>query len=372
MAAGFCSMLNLYAPQAILPTLARIFHASPVGVGLTITATTLGVAVFGPFAGAAADRFGLKRAIVVSLLALAVPTIASGLSTSLDQLIVTRFLQGLFMPAAFAASLGYVAQEWTASDVSRVMSLYVTGNLAGGFAGRFFGGVAATYADWHWAFFGLAAINIAGAAIVWICLPSPSRPAPRFGLGQSLFAIAGHLRNRRLLAVYAVGFNVLFALVDIFTYVNFHLGSPPFSMGPTALGLVFCVYLVGIAVTPAAGRWIGRIGQRQALLAAAGAASLGLAVTLIPSVPVIIFGLALFCSSVFVCQAAATSRIGRVAGEHRSSAAGLYLTFYYGGGALGAVLPGYAYGALGWTGCVGLAIAIQIVVATTAYRLWAD
>src|SRR5262249_47049595 len=77
-----------------------------------------------------------------------------------------------------------------------------------------------------------------------------------------------------------------------------------------------------------------------------------------------------FCSSIFVTQAASTNRIGVVAGEHRASAAGLYLTFYYTGAGIGAVLPGYAYAAWGWIGCVLIAVLIQAVMAGRAAGPW--
>ncbi|MBV9782521.1 MAG: MFS transporter [Acidisphaera sp.] len=370
--AGFCALLNMYAPQAILPTLAASFHASPVGVGLTITATTLATALCAPFAGAIADRVGRKRAIVVGLSALAVPTALSGFSASLNELILTRFLQGLLMPAAFAASIGYIGEEWDRARVGRVTSFYISATVGGGFAGRFAGGLAADFADWHWTFFLLAAMNLAGAALVWRLLPEPRRFVRGGGLGQAIGAIIGHLRNRRLLSAYCVGFNVLFGLVTLFTYVNFHLAAPPYRLNAAELGLVFCVYLVGIGVTPVAGRWIDRIGQRRTLLLSTLTAAIGGALTLLAPLAAIIAGLAVFCCGTFVSQSVATSYVGIAAGSSRSSAAGLYLTFFYAGGAIGAWLPGYAWEHAGWAACVGLAMAVQGVVAAIALLLWRD
>ena len=66
----------------------------------------------------------------------------------------------------------------------------------------------------------------------------------------------------------------------------------------------------------------------------------GLLVTLTPSVPVVVAGLALTCSGVFVAQAATASAMGLAAGPAKGSAAGLYATFYYAGGACGSFVPG--------------------------------
>jgi predicted MFS family arabinose efflux permease len=368
--AGLCALINLYAPQAILPLLAVQFRASPAQVAGTISATTLAVAIFAPFVGALADRLGRKRMILAGLVGLAVPTLLSGLASTLNQLILTRFLQGMVVPAVFTASLGYVGEEWERSAVGRTMSLYVAATVLGGFLGRFVVGLAAEYADWHRAFFLLASINLLGAAIVWQCLPPPRRASRPAEWHQMLRGMAAHLRNRRLLSAYLVGFSVLFSLVTLFTYVNFHLAAPPFGLTPGALGLVFCVYLVGIVVTPFSGQAIERFGQSRVLLLAAALAAIGAALTLVPALPLIMLGLCLFSSAIFVSHASATSYIGLVSGANRSSAAGLYLTFYYIGGGLGALLPGLLWTRFGWPACVGLAIAAQAVVALVAIRLW--
>ena len=49
--AGFCTFLDLYATQPLLPQLRHIFHASEAAVSLTVTATTLSVALAAPFVG---------------------------------------------------------------------------------------------------------------------------------------------------------------------------------------------------------------------------------------------------------------------------------------------------------------------------------
>jgi predicted MFS family arabinose efflux permease len=373
-AAGFCSLVNLYAPQAILPTLAEKFHASPAAVASTISATTLAVAVCAPFAGVLADRWGRKRVMLLGLVGLAVPTVLSALASTLLQLIATRFLQGIFVPAVFTAALGFVSEEWDRATVGRAMSLYVSANVLGGFFGRMAIGLAADYANWQWGFMLLGVLNLAGAGLVWRCLPPPRKVARREGDARAsapmLRGMAAHLRNRRLLSAYLVGFDVLFCLVTVFTYMNFHLAAPPFGLSPAALGLVFCVYLVGSAVTPFSGRWIDRLGQRRVVLLAVGAAALGALATLPAWLPSFVFGLCLFCSASFVSHAAATSYVGLAAGAQRSSAAGLYLSFYYGGGAVGAVLPGLAWSQFGWPGCVALVVGMQAAVAIVAARLW--
>ena len=181
-----------------------------------------------------------------------------------------------------------------------------------------------------------------------------------------------HLRNPELLATYAVGFEVLFCLVGTFTYVSFYLADRPFFLGPTALASIFAVYLLGVVITPFAGHIIDRVGHRKALIGAVTMSAIGMSLTLIHWVPAVIAGLALEASGVFACQSAASSHVGKAAREAKSTAAGLYVSFYYFGGFVGSVLPGIFWRQAGWPGCVAIILCIQGLMVLIVGKFWRD
>src|SRR6267143_2895752 len=113
--AGFMAFLDLYATQPLLPLLTRVFNATHVAVSLTVTATTVAVALGAPVVGRLAGLIGRKRGIVGSSLGLALATGLAATSTSLPQLIFWRFVQGLFTPGVFAITLAYIHDEWPPS-----------------------------------------------------------------------------------------------------------------------------------------------------------------------------------------------------------------------------------------------------------------
>ena len=76
--AGFCAFVTLFAPQPLLPMLAREFRVSAAAISLVVTASTLAVAMAAPLAGVVADRFGRKRVIVPAAFLLAVANAAGG------------------------------------------------------------------------------------------------------------------------------------------------------------------------------------------------------------------------------------------------------------------------------------------------------
>ncbi len=367
--AGFCAFLTLYAPQPLLPLLSAAFRAPASAVVWVITASTMAVAMAAPFAGMVADRFGRKRVIVPAAFLLALPTLLSGFSGSLGQLVFWRFWQGVFTPGIFAVIVAYINDEWK-EGAGSAMASYVTGTVLGGFCGRMLAALMAAHGSWRRPFFVLAGLEVLGAVAMWAWLPPDRKIAQKRRRVSGVRSMATHLRNPQLLATYAVGLCAFFTLVGSFTYVNFYLAAPPFRLSTTELGLVFSVYLVGAAITPFAGRVIDRLGHRFALTVAFTGAIGGILLTLCQSTHMVMAGLALCCTGAFIAQSSASSYIGLVTREARAAAVGLYVMFYYVGGSLGAAVPGFLWSRGGWTACVALIAGVQVMTIALALLFW--
>lgn len=370
--AGFATFLNLYATQPLLPEFRQLFAASELMVSLTVSGSVLAVALTAPLLGMIADALGRKRVIIAAMLGLAVMTTLAATASNLSQLILWRFLQGVFVPGVIAVAMAYISEEVPSHIVGSTMSIYITGAVVGGFSGRFLTGLIAHQWGWRVPFVALGALTLAGALVTWRFLPRAKKFVRQSDRAASLRSVRMHLANYQLLATCAVGFSVLFCMVAAFTYVNFYLADEPFNLGPAALGFIFSVYLIGAAITPAAGRLLDRVGYRKAIMAAAGIIAAGMLLTLIRSVPVIVVGLTLGATGVFICQAAASSNVGKAARSARSSAAGIYVSLYYFGGCMGSILPGFFWKQAGWPGCVAIIIGMQLLTVLIAFRLGKD
>jgi MFS transporter, YNFM family, putative membrane transport protein len=370
--AGSAAFLNLYATQPLLPLLARSFGATAFDVGLTITAPTVAIAFTAPLIGRLADRIGLRRVIVASVWTLMVATALAATAGSLQQLIFWRFVQGIATPGIFASTIAYIHEVWPATHAGRATAAYMSGTVLGGFTGRALGGVVADDLGWQASFVALAILTagVAAALSTWL----PPEPAPEARHHAPQLRAAGSLgdlmRNRRLVATCAVGFCILFTQVAMFTYVTFHVAAPPYGLSTVALGWLFVVYLVGAAVMPFSGRWIDRYGHRAGMAAAMSIGAAGSLMTLAPWLAMIIVGLALCATGVFIAQATASSYIGAVTTQDRALAVGLYSTFYYAGGSVGAVLPAALWTRGGWSGCVALIAVVQAVGLLLAFTQW--
>jgi predicted MFS family arabinose efflux permease len=216
-------------------------------------------------------------------------------------------------------------------------------------------------------FYVFAALNIAGAALVFFSLQSARLAPAVVGPAPSPFARLGaHFAVPCLRACFGIGFCVLFAFIGAFTYVNFVLAKAPIALAPMALGLVYLVFLPSMVTTPIAGRIANRFGPRPAFWCSLGLAGLGLPLVLIPNLPAIVVGLTLLGVGTFFAQAVATGFVGRAAKQDRAAASGIYLAAYYLGGLAGAFVLGQVFDRIGWPATVagvGLALLAAAVLA---------
>jgi MFS transporter, YNFM family, putative membrane transport protein len=337
------AFLSLYAPQAILPLLADEFDATPGQVGATMTTCTIAVAIIAPFSGALADVLGRKRVIAAAMLLLALPTAMVALTPDLTQLLAWRFAQGLLIGPIMAVTIAYIGREWPPAEATAVTGIYTAAVGIGGFLGRFLTGVLAEWVGWRGAFLVNAALSLLCAVGAMVLLAPERRSTRASSMTAALGQMLKHLRNPRLLAVYTIGFGVLFNMIAIFTYINFHLAAAPYALSPSLLGSIFVVYLLGTLVLPLTGRAVAFFGRRRFVICVLATWIVGMGMTLAPPLPLIILGLALSVVCGFYTQATSTSYVVILAREGPSAASGLYFTSFYVGGSVGAALGGLAW-----------------------------
>jgi YNFM family putative membrane transporter len=364
--AGFCTFLNLYSPQALLPMLSREFGVGAADISTIMAASTLAIALTAPFTGAVADVLGRKRVITAAM-----PMIGVAFASDVQALIVWRFIQGLLLPPIFAVTVAYIGDEWPPAQVAGIAGVYIAGSSLGGFSGRFVPGVLGDLFGWRAAFLALAALSFLGAIMVGLLLPREKRFVRSNGLSASARQMLRHLKDPQLLATYAIGFGVLFNFIAVFTYVSFHLAAPPYRFSSTLLGLIFVTYLAGTMIAPMTGWVMAGLGRRRFLLAVIAAWAGGALLTLLTPIAAIIAGLTFCAGCGMLCQTISTGYVTEIAKEGRSSAVGLYVTSFYAGGSMGAFLPGLAWDWGGWPAAIAMVLAMlatMALIATLAYR----
>jgi MFS transporter, YNFM family, putative membrane transport protein len=367
---AFLTVVDLFATQAILPSLVEVYHATPAAMGVAVNASTLGMAIAGIVMAFLSRRIERRRGVLLSLMLLSIPTALLALAPSLAVFAGLRVIQGLFMASAFTLTLAYLSENCSAEDTAGAFAAYITGNVASNLFGRLMAAALVHHAGVAANFYVFALLNMAGALLVYVSLHRTS-PAAAQGAApsSSLTLWRTHLSNPPLRATFAIGFCILFAFIGTFTYVNFVLVRAPFAISMMSLGLVYFVFLPSIATTLGAGAAVRRWGTRATLWGALVLAAIGLPLLVVPDLGVVLLGLVLVGIGTFFAQATATGFIGRAATADRGSASGIYLASYFFGGLIGAAVLGQVFDRFGWTACVAGVGASLALAAWLAARL---
>jgi predicted MFS family arabinose efflux permease len=365
---SFLTLVDLFAAQAILPSLAAAYRVGPAAIALAVNACTFGMAAAGVAVALLSHRIDHRRGIIASLTLLAIPTLLLALQPSLPVFAALRVAQGVFMSSAFTLTMAYLGERSCPNMLSGALAAYVTGNVASNLLGRLMSSALVDHFGLTANFLVLAGLNLSGALLVFAALEKAgAMMAPAAGSDgmERSGAWLDHLKNPALLAVFGMGFLILFAFIGAFSYVNFVLVRAPLSLNQMSIGFVYFVFVPSLLFTPLAGRFATSVGPVLALRLAFGLAIAALPLLLVPYLGGVLLGLALFAVGTFGAQAIATGLVGRLASANRGAASGLYLASYYLGGLAGTAILGRIFDIWGWPAtvaalCGSLAVALLL------------
>jgi YNFM family putative membrane transporter len=357
---AFLTVVDLFATQAILPSLTRAYGVTPAAMGFAVNASTMGMAVAGLAVALFSHWIDRRLGILVSLALLAIPTALLAIAPDLTTFTILRIVQGLCMASAFSLTLAYLGEQCSAMDAGGAFAAYITGNVASNLIGRLVAAGVVDHFGLAWNFYFFAALNLAGAALVYFTIGKTPPMGHAGTAGSSSLAIlSGHFRNGPLRAAFGIGFCILFAFIGTFTYVNFVLVREPLSLERMELGFVYFVFLPSIFTTLLAGGLVNRLGTRLTLWSALTVAVLGLPLLLLPNLQAVLIGMVLVAIGTFFAQATATGFVGHAATSERGAASGIYLASYFFGGLVGTAVLGQLFDRFGWIACVvGIALAL--------------
>jgi MFS transporter, YNFM family, putative membrane transport protein len=360
---AFLTVIDLFATQAILPTLAHAYNVSPAAMGFAVNASTMGMVMAGLGVSLFAQRIDRRLGILVSLALLSIPTALLAVAPDLTTFTVLRIAQGLCMASAFTLMLAYLGEECSAMDAGGAFAAYITGNVASNLIGRLISAGIADYLGLASNFYFFAILNLTGAVLVYFTVAKAAPMEQMEPVRRSPFAAwLEHLHNPQLRAAFGIGFCILFAFIGTFTYVNFVLVRPPLSLGPMEFGFVYFVFAPSVVTTLLAGGVVNRWGTRPVSWASLALAGIGLPLLLLPNLAAVLLGMILIGVGTFFAQATATGFVSRAATTDRGAASGTYLASYFSGGLVGTAVLGQVFDRIGWPACVG-GIGLSLAVA---------
>lgn len=280
---GFIFGLNMAGISGAVNSIRDLFDLSDGGIGLVVSALTIGCLAGALFTGALADRFGRRKVFLIVALLFIVS--AAGCALSTDPLLLAGFrvLAGLAVGADSVVGPMYLSEIAPAARRGRLVSCQQFAITIGILAAYGIDFMLLPLADsWRWmlavpAFFGVA-------FFVLICLFLPE--SPRWNPAGKQTAAGGGVGSAALFRGrmgYVVALGTVLAAMQQITGINAVINYAPIIFqktgvgGSTALLQASLVGAVNLLATVVAIGLVDRVGRRTLLVwgAAGMVASLG-------------------------------------------------------------------------------------------------
>jgi MFS transporter, YNFM family, putative membrane transport protein len=369
--AGFTTFSLLYSVQPLLPLFAAEFHVGAAASALSLSLATGALAFAILCAGALSESMDRKRLMFASMAMAAVLNLIASVVPSWHGMLVARAIEGLVLGGVPAVAMAYLAEEIHPKGLGRAMGQYVGGTAFGGMMGRVGVSVLSDAFGWRPALFIVSVLGLAAAIGFWFLLPPSRHFVRRTGvkLSEHVAAWRGHLTHPMLPLLFAMGFLMMGMFVAVYNYAGFRLMRAPFSLSQSAIGLIFCAYLFGIAASATAGGLSDRFGRAPALLSGIALAITGVLLTLTTWLPAVILGIVLLTIGFFVAHSVSSAWVGALGGRSKGHAASLYLLAYYIGSSTLGAMGGWFWDHSGWGALVGYALVVLLAAAIAAWTL---
>ena len=164
----------------LLPILPRLTGASSSTVSWMVTVTLVVGAVVTPLLGRAADMYGKRRVLLLSLAALTTGALICAVTSNIGLLITARAVQGIGA-AVMPLSISILRDMLPPPRVAGAVGMMTAVAGVGATIGLPFGGVLVRYGEWHTTFWVLALLAALALVLAWAVLgESPVRSPGRF------------------------------------------------------------------------------------------------------------------------------------------------------------------------------------------------
>lgn len=179
--AAVMEVLDTTIVNVALPQMAGNLSATREEIAWVSTSYILANVVVLPMTAFFTETFGRKRYLTASIIVFVVSSILCGLSTSLDELILWRLVQGAGGAALLSTAQATLRQIFPRHEQGMVQSIFLLGVIVAPTLGPTLGGYITDNASWHWCFFINLPIGAASAFLVQTFLHDPPNQQRRTG-----------------------------------------------------------------------------------------------------------------------------------------------------------------------------------------------
>ncbi|WP_279061546.1 MFS transporter, partial [Campylobacter lanienae] len=344
----FCTGLTLcilYATQPIGPVFENELVISKTQATLFTTAIMMPLAFAGIFYGYLLEKIQIKIILVLAFLFLGISEIVFSLTHSYFLLLNIRGFQGLLIPAVLTGIMSYISQISSKDSVANAIGVYIGVTIIGGFMGRALSGFFTDIFGWRVFFFIIGCVAILAS----ILLLKFSQNIKASYLKPHLIDIIHTLKTRHNLYIFLMIFGIFFTFQAMLNFIPFELAKISDNYSSSKAGMLYIGYLVGVLVAFNTKKIVAFLGSSiKSIIVGIIILIIAIQIFRIESFWLIFVAMVVFCLGNFIAHSIASGFINKMATSHKGISNGLYVSFYYFGGALGSFVPGFIYIPFGW------------------------
>lgn len=209
--------IDMYLPG--MPAIAGDFGVSDGRIQQTLAIFLAGLAVGQGLYGPILDRFGRRQPLLVGLIVFVAGSCLAATATSVEWLMVARFLQAIGAAAGLVAPRAIVADRCSLAESARVYSLLMQVMMIAPIAAPLLGGWVLAHTSWRTIFWVLALLGALGVLWSLVSLPDtlPSSQRVQLSIRNTLTGYGRQIR-RPVFMAYAMAGG--FILGSLFTYIS--------------------------------------------------------------------------------------------------------------------------------------------------------
>jgi MFS transporter, YNFM family, putative membrane transport protein len=364
--ATILALSALYAPQPLLPVIAAQFAVSLEAAAALTTVTFIPLSIAPLAYGYLLEKVSALRLLRGAVLLLGLSEIAFFFVPTFTGLLALRLFQGLLIPAMLTALMTRLSLTTPVAALPRAMAWYVGATILGGFLGRALSGVIASALGWRAPFLLLAGSLLLCYFLLRRLPADPLLTGARPKAGAALEILSRPLYRQ----VYLLIFCLFLVFAAIMNFIPFRLTEISDQASEWRIGLMYSGYLMGLLTALGAVAISRRLGgeinaMRLGLLVFA-MALLGLSAGRVEALFLVMF---LFCGAMFLVHATASGFLNRQSPQRKGIVNGLYVSFYYAGGAIGSFVPGLVYRRYNWIAVLFFLLIFALLALVAACRL---
>lgn len=344
----FCTIItfcSLYAAQPIQPVFQQEFGLSPLQAILFTTLMMLPLGCAPMFYGVLLESLSARLIVRTAILLLGILELLFSLTSSYLLLLVIRGLQGMVIPAILTSLVSYISYTAPREDVQAAVARYIAATIVGGFLGRFLSGLFTDLFGWRFFFFLLGVLLLWGFFLLRNLEKDANLQYTRPRLGE----VADLVRQPVFFWLYLTIFSVFFVFAGLLNFLPFELKASNPGFGETGIGFMYFGYVMGVVVSLNVRRMITYFGsETKVVMAGLCLYLVGIGGFMVQDYRTMFIAMFVFCTGMFMAHSLLSGYVNTLARSKKGIANGVYISFYYLGGALGSFAPGVLYEHFGW------------------------